>query len=89
MNNENTLRMAIAKYGMDAQLGMVSEECGELIVAVNKYLRSKSPEAKERLVEEVADVEIMLDQMRIIFDESEINFHKQKKVNRLEQRMKP
>lgn len=49
-------------YGYEAQAMQCIEECAELIQAINKY-RRYGDEAKDNLVEEIADVQIMLDQL--------------------------
>lgn len=56
---ETIAKLAIEKYGESAQLRQLQEECAELIVAVNHYFRQR-PNAREELMEEVADVTIML-----------------------------
>ncbi len=54
---------------MDQQINQVSEECAELIIALNKWRRS--PEGKKpdlgTIAEEIADVQIMLEQMKEAF----------------------
>ena len=59
------LNDAVNKFGTHAQLGMVVEECAELIADVNRYFRERIEEKK--LIEEMVDVGIMIDQMRVIF----------------------
>lgn len=49
----------------DAQLGMVAEECGELVVAVSHY-RRKREGAVESMIEEGADVLITIMQLRLL-----------------------
>lgn len=56
------LREAILHYGATAQENMCIEECAELIQAINKKHRGK----RHNIPEEIADVEIMLAQMKII-----------------------
>ena len=85
-SEEVTLRKAINKFGKEAQCRQVMEECAELIQAVNKNLRSAG--AKENLIEEMADVGIMLDQLRIMFEikDTEINkirCEKMKQIKRM------
>lgn len=59
-------------YGYEAQSNQLVEECAELIQAVNKYRRvetglgqpvaeDKKAIARDNLVEEIADVELMLE----------------------------
>ena len=59
-------RDCLETWGIEAQLGMVQEECAELIVAVNKMFRKgiRDPQSFANFVEELADVEIMCREMR-------------------------
>jgi len=63
----NVLKGAIATYGEDAQENMVFEEVGELLQALVKRRRNWAGLAElENLAEEIADVEICLDQLKIM-----------------------
>ena len=42
------------------------EECAELIVALQKYVNRSQPEMIENILDEIADVEMMLAQMRLV-----------------------
>lgn len=65
MQEFETLCEGIAKhYGEANQLNQLQEELAELIVAVNKYRRSA--DNITNLVEEIADVEIMLQQIKCL-----------------------
>lgn len=59
------LRRAIATWGAGAQMVMVCEEMAELQKELCKNLRGSGNEMA--IAEEIADVEIMLDQMMILF----------------------
>lgn len=59
---------AIKKYGPGAQILMVVEEMSELTKAICKMERNPSIETKLNVIEEMADVEIMIDQLKIIFE---------------------
>lgn len=59
------LKKKIAKHYGSQQLDILQEECAELIQAVSKYKRYGNV---ENLKEEIADVQIMIDQARIIID---------------------
>ena len=81
-------KAAIEFYGVDHQLNKATEEFGELIQAVNKW--RESPEnGKFNLIQEIADVEIMIFQLKEIakIEDSEIEICKQVKVDRLNDRM--
>jgi NTP pyrophosphatase (non-canonical NTP hydrolase) len=56
---------AIDKFGVDHQMRKVVEELFELGVAIMHYQRSSGI---HNIIEEVADVQIMLEQMQLIFD---------------------
>lgn len=59
-------------YGLAAQLAQTREECAELIVATSKLDRAKTDAERRRatdhVTEEMADVAIMLRQLRYLLD---------------------
>lgn len=56
----------IAKYyGYESQMDMLCEECGEFVQARNK-LRRSVPGAYDNCLEEIADIAIMIEQMKLI-----------------------
>lgn len=61
------LQDAVETFGLEKQLAMLQEECAELIVAVSHYNRGRCG-ALDNLIEEIADVSIMLDQISLAFD---------------------
>lgn len=76
---------AISKWGIDAQLLMVVEECSELLNAIAKYKRGREKESA--IIEELADVSIMVDQMSLYFGKSEFYRIKEEKLQRLYKRV--
>ena len=84
------LDRAITAYGAPAQMDMAVEEMAELTKALCKVKRvSCAAEAKavlENVVEEMADVQIMLDQLRIIFGRSAAEAEEYK-LERLKKRL--
>lgn len=69
-------------YGITPQLGILQEECAELIQAISKHLRG---EPKDNMLEEIADVEIMIDQIKSLLcgnDLQAINHIKENKIDR-------
>ena len=72
---------ALRTWGIDAQLGMVIEECAELIKVINKHWRRKA--TKEELIEECVDVELMINQMKEAFSD-ERNTWDRIKIEKLE-----
>ena len=55
-------------YGIDSQLNILQEELSELIQAVSKFRRGDP----SHILEEIADVEIMLDQVKYLLGNPEI-----------------
>ena len=76
---------ALDKWGHASQLDMLVEECAELIASVNRLRRGRT--RTDAVIEELADVEILLGQMRLIFDPAEIDKIKRKKLTRLVERV--
>ena len=68
------LDRAITTYGAPAQMDMAVEEMAELTKALCKIKRAQAgcevTAAIGNVIEEMADVQIMLDQLRIIFHRS-------------------
>ena len=60
------LEKAIEVYGADLQKQVAIEEMAELTKEICKDLRGKGN--REHIIEEMADVCIMLDQLMIIYD---------------------
>ena len=80
-------------YGIDPQLNVLQEECAELIQAVSKYRRDgmKLESVPSGLIEEIADVEIMLEQARILLGDHvncEIDRRKTEKIIRQLERIR-
>lgn len=86
METKEIYRQAIGKWGKAAQVTMVFEEMSELQKELCKNLRGK--ENGIEIAEEIADVEIMLEQMKLLFDiEEAVKRHKIIKVSRLKDRI--
>jgi hypothetical protein len=71
--NKGILKKAIKIYGEESQIDMMIEEMSELTKALCKLKRHRKDgeatcEQYENVLEEVADVKIMLVQMEMIFD---------------------
>ena len=97
--NENnmlnyTFNQSIIKYGKEAQCRQLMEECAELIKATNKMLRyadrPAEPEYYANLIEAIADVEIMLYQLKVMFniDDDQVFAFKVEKAKREQERLK-
>jgi hypothetical protein len=86
IDEADVYRKALMTYGKDAQITMVFEEMAELQKELCKVLRGKK--VTGNIAEEIADVEIMLEQMKILFEiEDMVEGLKQYKVKRLRDRI--
>ena len=87
----NILKGAIKKWGKQSQINMLHEEIGELLQAINKFLRKPQDwNTRDNLCEEIADVEIMLEQLKLIIGgnpRAGIHVHKRQKLERLKERL--
>lgn len=88
MTKQEIYKAAIKKYGVYSQVEMAIEECSELIQAIQKTKRNNSIIASNNVCEEIADVEIMIEQLRGIYDSNLIDRYKSEKLERLETRIK-
>lgn len=77
---------AVETYGVDAQMRMLQEECGELIVAVGHYLRGREG-SLANLCEELADVKIMVEQIEIALNNPAVEEWYIRKLERLKSRL--
>lgn len=85
-DNESIYKEAIEHYGIDAQVGMLSEECGELLSSINKFKRGRCN--GDDVLTELADVSIMCEQLSLVYSNYD-NFleEKKRKINRLKDRL--
>lgn len=90
---ENSLKKIAEYYGYAVQSSQLVEECAELIQAINKYRRAENPEEYreyfKNIIEEIADVEIMIEQVKYLLQilDDEVEAVKLFKVNRTLERM--
>jgi len=63
---------ALSKWGLEAQVKMGIEECAELIKSLVKYGRNVNYSTLAEVRGEIADVQIILGQLKIIFGKDEI-----------------
>lgn len=76
-------KRAIDYYGVRHQEEKTIEECSELIQALVKDIHGK----EHNVEEEIADVEIVLEQLKLVFDVKKIDSFKKKKIDKLEDMM--
>ncbi len=82
---EQLYKKALGKWKAGVQIQMTIEECAELIVALAKYGRNNNGSTIEEMVDELADVQIMINQMKLIFSGVEDKI--QEKMHRLKKRL--
>lgn len=86
---------AIDTCGREAQTDVCIEECSELIKALLKFRRlhleekltSKGQKALENIQEEIADVQIMLWQMELLYGYGCTEYEIERKIDRLKERI--
>ncbi len=83
MDKKILYKTAIERWGETAQIVMATEECSEFITSICKFGRKHNGCDANDVMEEIADVEIMMEQMRCIFPSDQIEKIKQVKLQRL------
>lgn len=79
-NDIEIMKSAISCFGADAQENQAIEECAELIQAISHKHRGR----ENNISEEIADVEIMLEQLKLINDcADEVEEIRKSKMERL------
>ena len=81
---EDVIEKVIKKNGLDMQLTVAIEELSELQKAICKYKRGE----EHNIEEEIADVKIMIEQLETVFDKNKIREWRDKKIERLEKRLR-
>jgi NTP pyrophosphatase (non-canonical NTP hydrolase) len=91
MKEEEIYLKALEKWGALAQMEMAQEEATELALAIRKQVRNNNEESFKNLVDEIADVEIMIEQLKIIHNQNNlrenVELRKAFKIERLEKRI--
>lgn len=79
---------ALLKWGKEGQIEQMKEEAIELSLALQKLRRSGDPEKKLlAVIDELADVEIMLEEMKLVFPYALVEERKKFKLDRLRRRL--
>ncbi len=81
MQREEIYQATLDKWGEDAQYDQAVEECAELIAALKHFRRGKIE--KQAVVDELADVTLMLGQLTWMFGTAEVTAAIQKKLAKL------
>ena len=78
-------RRAIETWGEAAQLDKATEEACELGAELARFQNGLTDEA--HLADEIADVEIMLEQLRMLLGEGYVDAAREEKLERLDERL--
>lgn len=85
VEKRNVMQEALDLWGIPSQLDLLQEESIELAHAVSKLRRyGFTEEYVNKVIDELADVEIMCEQARKIFNSDDIDKRKKFKLQRLE-----
>lgn len=83
----NTYERAVAVWGKEAQMLQVIEEMSELTKEILKNVNRKKDNLAE-LIEETADVEIMLEQLKCCYGiKRQVEEYKASKVKKIDARL--
>lgn len=85
MTEQEIYQKAVAQYGVEPQVKMAIEEMAELTNAFMKFDRGRN--TVDDIVEEIADVTIMMRQMALIFGQKAVDLQIAYKTQRLAKRM--
>ena len=94
IHQRKIMKKALEKNGKFKQSVIAMEECSELIKAISKMIRYSSDEDsvcmyKDNLIEEMADVYIILDELKMMYDILEFDIEQMinQKIDREEGRI--
>jgi len=85
MTQQEIYKQAIETYGTESQIRMAVEEMAELTNALMKMPRGRA--TAPDVIEEIADVRIMMEQLSFIFGEEAVQQQIDYKTNRLKFRL--
>lgn len=83
--DRRTLEAAVNTWGVSTQLDMAVEECAEFVVAVQHHDRDRAD--ADDVLDEVADLRIMVEQLSVVFGEDAVRRRTQQKMDRLRERL--
>ena len=82
MRYREIYQRTIEKWGEEAQCDQAVEECAELIATLKHYRRDKVD--SQAVVDEIADVFLMVGQLIYMFDEEKVSDAVQSKLAKLQ-----
>lgn len=86
--DKQKLLFIINSYGTKSQEDVAIEEMAELQKAILKHRRYTGDQTRAEIIDEIADVEIMLEQLKIIYSckkevERRINYKIERQIKRI------
>lgn len=89
--NKKELLFIVNTYGTKLQQDIAIEEMAELQKAILKHRRNPTEETRKNIIDELADVEIMLEQLKIIYSCSKdvkerIDYKIDRQIKRIEKK---
>ena len=83
----NTFERALKAWGKEPQMLQLIDEMSELTIEILKNINRKKDNINE-LIEETADVEIMLEQLKICYNIADaVTKYKTEKLKKIDQRL--
>lgn len=82
MHHQAIYQATLDKWGADAQYDQAVEECAELIAALKHFRRGKID--KQAVIDELADVTLMIGQLTWMLGSDEVSAAIQKKLAKLD-----
>ena len=87
-NQKNILSLAILTFGKEKQINKAIEEACELGAVLAKRTCNFNPSTNEQIIDEIVDMQIMLEQLKMIFNDGELfDKYVQKKLSVLNVRI--
>ncbi|MBQ7047678.1 MAG: hypothetical protein IJN86_01905 [Clostridia bacterium] len=84
--NDDLYSRAVNTFGETSRLILAIEEMSELTKELSKYIRGRQNVGG--ICEEMADVEIMLEQLKIVFrNRAAVDYHRSQKLQRLSDKL--
>lgn len=84
--NDETLHAIVARYGPESQWAMALGECGEFIALEGRRIQGRLKPCD--VIDEIADVTIMMRQMALIYGAEKVEARVKYKLDHMVERMK-
>lgn len=85
MSDRHMLEEAVRRWGVTSQLNQTQEEMGEAIAAINRFRRGRT--ADSELLAELGDVQLMLDQMHVVFGDEALDAARRASADKLREHL--